>query len=45
MGRSIWAPTIAGLLIAAPAQQGFHVVDAFSRIVRLGEGLEQDRAL
>jgi exopolyphosphatase/guanosine-5'-triphosphate,3'-diphosphate pyrophosphatase len=27
------------LLIAAPAAQGFTVVDAFSRIVRLGEGL------
>jgi exopolyphosphatase/guanosine-5'-triphosphate,3'-diphosphate pyrophosphatase len=27
------------LLIARPAQQGFRVVDAFSRIVRLGEGL------
>jgi exopolyphosphatase/guanosine-5'-triphosphate,3'-diphosphate pyrophosphatase len=26
-------------LIAAPAEQGFHVRDAFSRIVRLGEGL------
>ncbi len=27
------------LLIAAPSPQGFVVVDAFSRIVRLGEGL------
>ncbi len=27
------------LLIAQPAQHGFRVVDAFSRIVRLGEGL------
>jgi len=27
------------LLIARPAQHGFRVVDAFSRIVRLGEGL------
>lgn len=27
------------LLIAKPAREGFHVVDAFSRIVRLGEGL------
>lgn len=26
------------LLIAAPRRQGLHVVDAFSRIVRLGEG-------
>ncbi len=29
------------LLIAAPAEQGFTVVDAFSRIVRLGERLAQ----
>ena len=29
------------LLIATPAQQGFSVVDAFSRIVRLGERLAQ----
>ena len=27
------------LLVARPADDGFHVVDAFSRIVRLGEGL------
>lgn len=27
------------LLIAEPTQDGFHVVDSFSRIVRLGEGL------
>lgn len=27
------------LLIARPAQSGFRVIDAFSRIVRLGEGL------
>lgn len=27
------------LLIAAPARRGFRIVDAFSRIVRLGEGL------
>lgn len=27
------------LLVAAPARDGFRVVDAFSRIVRLGEGL------
>jgi exopolyphosphatase/guanosine-5'-triphosphate,3'-diphosphate pyrophosphatase len=27
------------LLVARPAGPGFHVVDAFSRIVRLGEGL------
>ena len=41
MVRSISAPTIAGLLIATPADQGFVVVDAFSRIVRLGERLGQ----
>ena len=29
------------LLIARPAPEGFRVIDAFSRIVRLGEGLSQ----
>lgn len=29
------------LLIARPAGDGFHIVDAFSRIVRLGEGVEE----
>ncbi|MFM8747349.1 MAG: Ppx/GppA phosphatase family protein [Aestuariivirga sp.] len=29
------------LLIATPSEHGFSVVDAFSRIVRLGEGLSQ----
>jgi exopolyphosphatase/guanosine-5'-triphosphate,3'-diphosphate pyrophosphatase len=29
------------LLVAKPAESGFRVIDAFSRIVRLGEGLEQ----
>ncbi len=33
------------LLIAAPAERGFHVKDAFSRIVRLGEGLGKTGAL
>jgi exopolyphosphatase/guanosine-5'-triphosphate,3'-diphosphate pyrophosphatase len=33
------------LLIARPAGPGFRVVDAFSRIVRLGEGLEATGAL
>ena len=33
------------LLIARPAAGGFRVVDAFSRIVRLGEGLEASGAL
>ena len=29
------------LLIAKPSRDGFHVVDSFSRIVRLGEGLSR----
>src|SRR6476661_6964619 len=29
------------LLIARPARDGFRIVDAFSRIVRLGEGLSR----
>lgn len=29
------------LLVATPGRQGFRVVDAYSRIVRLGEGLSQ----
>ena len=33
------------LLIARPASRGFRVVDAFSRIVRLGEGLAATGAL
>jgi exopolyphosphatase/guanosine-5'-triphosphate,3'-diphosphate pyrophosphatase len=33
------------LLIAQPAQHGFRVVDAFSRIVRLGEGLSSSGKL
>src|ERR1700675_3101922 len=33
------------LLIAAPSDHGFHVKDAFSRIVRLGEGLGKTGAL
>ncbi len=33
------------LLIARPARQGFYVVDAYSRIVRLGEGLIQSGRL
>lgn len=33
------------LLVATPATQGFAVVDAFSRIVRLGEGLGQSGRL
>jgi exopolyphosphatase/guanosine-5'-triphosphate,3'-diphosphate pyrophosphatase len=33
------------LLIAAPTARGFRVVDAFSRIVRLGEGLSESGRL
>lgn len=33
------------LLIATPAQSGFRVVEAYSRIVRLGEGLSQSGRL
>ena len=33
------------LLIARPARNGFRVVDAFSRIVRLGEGMSPDGCL
>jgi exopolyphosphatase/guanosine-5'-triphosphate,3'-diphosphate pyrophosphatase len=33
------------LLIAAPQKDGFRIVDAFSRIVRLGEGLAASGAL
>ena len=33
------------LLVARPSRRSFHVVDAFSRIIRLGEGLTQTGAL
>src|SRR5271169_4555495 len=33
------------LLIAAPTARGFRIVDAYSRIVRLGEGLSQSGRL
>jgi exopolyphosphatase/guanosine-5'-triphosphate,3'-diphosphate pyrophosphatase len=33
------------LLVAQPSRAGFEVVDAFSRIVRLGEGVSQSGAL
>jgi len=33
------------LLVARPSREGFRIVDAFSRIVRLGEGLSQTRRL
>ena len=34
-----------GLLVARPNARGFRVVDAFSRIVRLGEGVESNQQL
>lgn len=33
------------LLVARPSGDGFHVVDAFSRIVRLGEGVSSSKRL
>ncbi len=33
------------LLVARPARDGFRIIDAFSRIVRLGEGLSHTRRL
>ena len=45
MRRSILAPTIAGCLIARPTADGFRVVDAFSRIIRLGEGVAASRRI
>lgn len=33
------------LLVAKPAQQGYRVLDTFSRVVRLGEGLSQSDVL
>lgn len=33
------------LLLARPSRRGFQVVDAFSRIIRLGEGVSQSGAL
>ncbi len=33
------------LLVARPSREGFRIVDAFSRIVRLGEGLSRTRRL
>ncbi len=33
------------LLIAVPAESGFRVIDAFSRIVRLGQGLQKHQNL
>lgn len=59
VGNSLYAALDLGtnncrLLVAEPHRNGFHVVDAFSRIVRLGEGMSasgqlsnvaQDRAI
>ena len=39
MRRSISAPTTAGCWSRAPTRDGFRVIDAFSRIIRLGEGM------
>ncbi|MEQ9608963.1 MAG: hypothetical protein RLN99_14980, partial [Kiloniellaceae bacterium] len=44
VGEGVYAALDLGtnncrLLVARPARDGFQVVDAFSRIVRLGEGL------
>src|SRR5471030_978220 len=54
-GRPVQAPTHFAaldlgtnncrLLIAAPTARGFRIVDAYSRIVRLGEGLSQSGRL
>lgn len=33
------------LLIATPAESGFHIIDSFSRIVRLGEGITAQNKL
>ena len=33
------------LLVARPSRRSFHVIDAFSRIIRLGEGLSQSGVL
>ncbi len=45
-GRRVYAALDLGtnncrLLVARPTAEGFRVIDAFSRIVRLGEGLSQ----
>jgi exopolyphosphatase/guanosine-5'-triphosphate,3'-diphosphate pyrophosphatase len=49
-GRAVYAALDLGtnncrLLIAEPAARGFMVVDSFSRIVRLGEGLQANGRL
>ena len=35
----------AGLLVARPSRRGFFVIDAFSRIIKLGEGVSQSGIL
>ncbi len=49
-GAGLWragssAPIIARLLVARETSASFQVIDAFSRIVRLGEKLEATGAL
>ncbi len=53
-GARVLGPTYAALdlgtnncrlLVARPAREGFRIADAFSRIVRLGEGLSQSGRL
>jgi hypothetical protein len=41
MRRSTWGPTTAACWWRRPSPRGFRVVEAYSRIVRLGEGLSQ----
>ena len=52
--RGRWAHTYAAidlgtnncrLLVAKPTHEGFRVIDAYSRIVRLGQGMGQERRL
>ena len=45
MRRSISAPTIAGCWSRGRPRDGFRVVDAFSRIIRLGEGIAASRRI
>ena len=49
-GREVYGALDLGtnncrLLLARPSRRGFQVVDAFSRIIRLGEGVSQTGAL
>lgn len=50
VGRGVYSAIDLGtnncrLLIARPTPKGFRVIDAFSRIVRLGEGVSQNNML